>query len=226
MDRSDVYRDQEAKAREYAHNRTLLNKCNKTYTKLIIAYLFALTFFPLLSFFLMLGSVFADDTIFLTFESFIVYSVGIYCAWQAAYRRRDLFVVFTGAIAILNQIILYVFKKYANGEYLKYFKFDSIGYTSRIHLFLLVIILLIAAVNMKTNYTFHKLEKEDNYPHFNERFFEQDMNSKQITIQDPYKQHFDKLKQAATDQMTELTLKNEKLDEHVDNYRNNYMDDV
>ena len=226
MDRSDVYSNQNAKATEFARNRALLNKCNKTYKRLIIAYLFALTFFPLLSFFLMLGTVFADDTIFLTFESFIVYSVGIYCAWQAAYRKRDLFVIFTGAIAILNQIILFIFKKYANGEYLKYFKFNSIGYTSRIHLALLMIIFLIVALNMKTNHTFHKLEQEDCYPHFNERFFEQDMDSIQMAMQDPYKQQFDKLKQTATDQMTELTLKNEKLDDHVDNYRNDYMDDV
>ena len=226
MENNEIRRNQELKAKEFAHNLTLLNKCKKTYFRIIVAYLFSLIFFPLLSFFLMLGSVFADDTIFLTFESIIVYSLAIYCAWQGAYRKRDLFVLFTGGLAVFNQLILSIFKNYANGEYLKYFKFDSIGYTSRIHLLLLVIILITAAINMKTNRTFHELETADGYPHFNERFFEQDMDSRQMNIQDPYQEKFDRLKQTAADQMTELTLKNEKLDARVDNYRNDYMDDV
>ena len=226
MEDPNVLRHQEQKAKEFARNLSLLNKCSRNYKRLIIAYFFSMAFFPLLSLFLMLGSVFADDTIFLTFESFIVYSVGAYCAWQAAYKKRDLFVIFTGAIAVINQIILIIFKRYANGEYLKYFKFDSIGYTSRIHLLLMIIILIIVLVNLKTNMTFHKLEQEDGYPHFNERFFEQNMKSRQMAIKDPYQQQFEKLKLTAADQMTELTLKNEKLDDHVDNYRNDYMDVV
>ena len=226
MENAEMFRNRELKAKEFAHNLTLLNKCKKTYFRLIIAYMFSLTFFPLLSFFLMLGSVFADDTIFLTFESVLVYSPAIYCAWQAAYRKRDLFVLFTGGLAVLNQLILSVFKKYANGEYLKYFKFDSIGYTSKIHLVLLAVILIIAAVNMKTNRTFHELEEADGYPHFNERFFDQNMNSKQIAIQDPYQQRFDSLKRTSSDHMSELPAPESKLDDHVDNYRNGYMDDV
>ncbi|MBO4523985.1 MAG: hypothetical protein J5723_04795 [Ruminococcus sp.] len=226
MDKSEILRKQEMKAKEMAHNLTLLNKCNKTYKRIIIAYLFSLTFFPLLSFFLMLGSVFADDTIFLTFESFVVYSLAIYCAWQAAYKKRDLFVLFTGGLAVLNQVILTIFKHYANGEYLKYFKFDSVGYTNRIHLAVLLIILIITAINMKTNIIFHKLEEADGYPHFNERFFDQDMTSRQIKIRDPYQEKLDNLKKTASDQMTELTIGSTKLNAHEDNYRNEYMDDV
>ena len=52
------------------------------------------------------------------------------------------------------------------------------------------------------------------------------MKIRQMAIKDPYQQQFEKLKLTAADQMTELTLKNEKLDDHVDNYRNDYMDDV
>jgi hypothetical protein len=226
MDRSEILRKQELKAKEFAHNMTLLNKCNKTYKRLVIAYLFSLTFFPLLSFFLMLGSVFADDTIFLTFESLIVYSLAIYCAWQAAHNKRDLFVIFTGGLAVFNQILLTIFKRYANGEYLKYFKFDSVGYTSRIHLGLLMIILIIVAVNMKTNRTFHELEEADGYPNFNERFFEQDMTSRQMNIRDPYQEKFDSLKKTASNEMTGLTVESGKLAEHGNNYRNEYMDDV
>ena len=226
MDKTELLRKQELKAKEFAHNLTLLNKCNKTYKRLIIAYLFSLTFFPLLSFFLMLGSVFADDTIFLTFESLVVYSLAIYCAWQAAYKKRDLFVLFTGGLVVLNQIILKIFKRFANGEYLKYFKFDSIGYTYKIHLGVLLIILIIVAINMKTNHTFHELEEADGYPNFNERFFDQDMTSRQIRIRDPYQEKFDNLKKTASDQMTELTVKSRKLNAHEDNHKNEYMDDV
>jgi len=226
MTESNELRHQEQKAKEFARNLGLLSKCNRTYKHLIVAYLLALAFFPVLSLFLMLGSVFADDTIFLTFESFIVYSIGMYCAWQAAYRKRDLFVIFTGAVAVINQIILSIFKHYANGEYLKYFKFDSIGYTTKIHMVLLIIILIIVFVNMKTNIVFHKLEEADGYPHFNERFFEQNMNSIQFAIKDPYKEQFEKLKQTATNEMTELHIREEKLCAHDDNYRNDYMDDV
>lgn len=226
MDRSDIYRDQEAKAKEYAHNRTLLNKCSKTYKWLIIAYLFALTFFPLLSFFLMLGSVFAEDTIFLTFESFIVYSLSIYCAWQAAYRKRDLFVIFVGITAVVNQLILGVFRLYAKGEYLKYFKFDSIGYTFKIHLFLLAVILVIVVINMAANIVYHRLEEADGFPHFSERFYDQDMDRKQAAIKDPYQTEFERLKKSASDSMSELTAPDDEIDEYIDDYRNNFMDDV
>ena len=226
MEKNEMFRNQELKAREFAHNLTLLNKCKKTYFRIIIAYMFSLVFFPLLSFFLILGSVFADDTIFLTFESFIVYSLAIYCAWQGAYRKRDLFVLFTGGLAVLNQIILSVFSRYANGEYLKYFRFDSIGYTSRIHLLLLVVILIIAAVNMKTNRTFHELETADGYPHFNERFFEQDMDSRQMNIRDPYQEKFDSLKKTASDHMSELPSPGGKLGDHAAADSKGYMDNV
>lgn len=226
MDRAELLRKQEQKAKEFAHNLTLLNKCNKNYKRLIIAYLFSLTFFPLLSFFLMLGSVFADDTIFLTFESLVVYSLAIYCAWQAAHNKRDLFVLFTGGLAVFNQVILIIFKRYANGEYLKYFKFDSVGYTSRIHLGLLLIILIIVAVNMKTNIIFHKLEEEDGYPNFNERFFEQDMTSRQLKIRDPYQEKVESLKKTASEEMSELTVQSGTLAGHSDDHRNDYMADV
>ncbi|MBR5682003.1 MAG: hypothetical protein IKW96_01805 [Ruminococcus sp.] len=226
MDKTELLRKQELKAKEFAHNLTLLNKCNNNYKRLVIAYLFSLTFFPLLSFFLMLGSVFADDTIFLTFESMIVYSLAIYCAWQAAHNKRDLFVLFTGGLAVFNQILLIIFKRYANGEYLKYFKFDSVGYTSRIHLGLLLVILIIVTVNMKTNRTFHKLEEADGYPNFNERFFEQDMTSRQMKISDPYQEKFDALRKTASSEMTEIAVKDGTLAEHVDDYRNEYMNDV
>ena len=226
MEKAEMFRNRELKSKEFAHNLTLLNKCKKTYHRLIIAYMFSLTFFPLLSLFLMLGSVFADDTIFLTFESFIVYSPAIYFAWKAVYQRRDLFVLLTGGTAVLNQLILSIFKHFANGEYLKYFKFDSIGYTSRIHLVLLAIILLIAAINMKTNRTFHELEEADGYPQFNERFFDQNMDSKQMAIQDPYQQRFDSLKRTSSDHMSELPVPESKLDDHVADHRNGYMDDV
>ena len=70
---------------------------------------------------------------------------------------------------------------------------------------------------MKTNIVFHKLEEADGYPHFNERFFEQNMNSIQFAIKDPYKEQFEKLKQTATNEMTELHIREEKLCAHDDN---------
>ena len=227
MDRYDEYRNREAKAREFARNRSLLNKCQKRYRRIIIAYGFSLIFFPLFSLFLMLGSVFSNDTIFLFFESLFVYSLTAFFAWKGAYRKRDFFVFLAIGTVALNQLALYLYHKFcATGEYLIYFKFDSVRYSTPIHLFLLAVFAVIGAVNIKTNIVLHMLEKADGYPHFSERYFEQDMTSRQLAIQDPYQRQFEELKRTASDSMSDLPAVSAELEKHTDDHRSDYMDDV
>lgn len=207
MEKPDELRHRELKAKEFVRNRALLNKCQKRYKLIFIAYGFSLIAFPLFSLFLMLGSVFSNDSIFLFFDSFIIYPLAIVFAWKGAYRKQDLYVLLTVGTVALNQLILFIYKNYfATGEYLIYFKFYSVTYSTPIHLFLLAVIVIIATLNMKTNVVFHELEQADGYPHFNERFFEQDMTKRQLAIKDPYQIELERITRNSSDSMPDVEL--------------------
>jgi hypothetical protein len=211
---------------EYARNSRLLKKCRKNYTVLVIIYFFSLIFFPLLTFFMMLASAGAPDTFMLIADSILVFPAAMYCAWQASYRRRDIFVIITAALIAVNQLILHVLQRYTKGVYLKYFTFHSVKYCAKIHLGVLIIILLACALNMYTNITYHKLEKADGFPNFSIIHFEQEKNSIQLGIKDPYRVIMEEKMKSASDTMADVTAVEGELEKYHRGHTPSGMDDV
>ncbi|MCR4795937.1 MAG: hypothetical protein K5898_12380 [Ruminococcus sp.] len=187
------------KTREFAHNLTLLNRVNKIRSLLVIFY-----FAPLI--------VYLPVAIFMGFITnvtaasvdavFIVPIVG-YCAWQACYRYRDIMAILVIAILTANQLLLWVISPYENKLF---HDFKVLTKCFWFHLVLFIIVGTAAFINLKINMTYHKLEACDGFPHFNERFFDQEMDRHQRDIKDPYQQKIDSLKRSAADEMSDISL--------------------
>ena len=211
---------------EFARNSRLLKKCRKNYTCIVVIYILTLIFFPLLTFFMVLATVYCPDAVMLFIDSIIVFPAALYCSWQASYRRRDLFVIITAAIVAVNQIVLHVLERFATGEYLRFFIFHSVEYCEKIHFVLLMIVLLTAALNMYTNLTYHKLEKADGFPNFSEIFFEQEKDRIQSGIKDPYRVRMEEKMKTASNTMSDVAATGEELEKYHREPTASDMDDV
>lgn len=203
---------------EFAHNLTLLKRCKKIYNVLFIAYIALFIFYPILTFFMGLGTVLAYDVIFLIIDSLIFFPFILYHGIQACYKKRDVCAVVVIFLLTLNQIILGISQKYVNGAYLVFFKFMSVKYCFWIHLVVLVLGASAAVVNLVTNRTYHKLETSEGFPHFNERFFEQEMDRNQYSIKNPYQQKLEGMKRTSSDAMDDISALPKKSSKLRDGY--------
>ena len=196
---SELSVNRSTKAIEFAHNLTLLNRVNRIRSLLIIFY-----FAPLI--------VYIPVAIFMGFITnvtaasvdavFIVPIVG-YCAFQACYRYRDIMAILVIAILGANQFLLWVISPYENKLF---HDFRVLTKCFWIHLVMFIIVGIAAVINLKINMTYHKLETCDGFPHFNERFFDQEMDRHQYDIKDPYQEKIDSLKRSNPNEMSEISL--------------------
>jgi hypothetical protein len=79
---------------------------------------------------------------------------------------------------------------------------------------------------MKINIQYHKLEECEGFPHFNERFFEQEMDKKQSEIKDPYQDKMDKRSRYSSNEMTDVDFDDHKYQEYPKNEGSDTMDSI
>lgn len=196
---SELSVNRNMKAIEFAHNLTLLNRVNKMRSLLIIFYFAPLiVYFPVAIFMGFITNVTAASVD----AVFIVPIVG-YCAFQACYRYRDIMAILVIAILGANQLLLWVISPYEN-KLLHDFRVLTKCFW--IHLVMFIIVGIAAVINLKINMTYHKLEACDGFPHFNERFFDQEMDRHQYEIKDPFQHKIDSMKNKTSNEMTDLVL--------------------
>jgi hypothetical protein len=187
------------KAREFAHNLTLLNRVNKIRSLLVIFYFSPLVvYLPVAIFMGFITNVTAASV-----DALLIVPVVGYCAWQACYRFRDIMALLVIMILGANQLLLWVISPYENKLF---HDFKVLTKCFWIHLILFIIVGTAAFINLKINMTYHKLEASDGFPHFNERFFDQEMDRHQMGIKDPYQQRLDDRKKNSSDEMSDISL--------------------
>lgn len=215
----EMARNREIQAQEFAHNRTMMNKIKKIRSLLIFLY-----FPPMI--------IYIPTAIFMGFitnisvaglDAAIVIPIVGYCAFQACYRYRDFMAILVVCILIVNQLLLMFLSPYENNLF---HKFDIFHKCSIVHFILLVICTVAAVINMKINLNYHKLETCDGFPHFNERFFDQEMDKKQSEIKDPYQDKIDRNKKYSSDAMTDILLNENNLNEYDHSNEKNTMDSI
>ena len=107
-----------------------------------------------------------------------------------------------------------------------FFHFDIFHKCALIHMVLLIICGSAAVINMKINIQYHKLEECEGFPHFNERFFDQEMDKKQSKIKDPYQDKMDKRSRYSSNEMTDVDFDDHKYQEYPKNEGSDTMDSI
>ncbi|WP_295067772.1 hypothetical protein [Ruminococcus sp.] len=196
---SELSINRNTKAIEFAHNLTLLNRVNRIRSLLVIFYFAPLiVYLPVAIFMGFITNVTAASL-----DAVIIVPIIGYCAWQACYRYRDIMAILVIAILGANQFLLWIISPYENKLF---HDFQVLTKCFWIHLVLFVIVGTAALINLKVNMTYHKLENCDGFPHFNERFFDQEMDRHQYGIKDPYQEKIDSLKRHNPNEMSDLVL--------------------
>lgn len=196
---SELSINRNTKAIEFAHNLTLLNRVNRIRSLLVIFYYAPLiVYLPVAIFMGFITNVTAASL-----DALIIVPIIGYCAWQACYRYRDIMAILVIMILGANQFLLWVISPYENKLF---HDFRVLTKCFWIHLVLFIIVGTAALINLKVNMTYHKLETCDGFPHFNERFFDQEMDRHQYGIKDPYQEKIDALKRNNSSEMSDLVL--------------------
>ena len=201
---------------EFSKNRAMLNRCNKMYTRLAIAYAFVLLVFPIASLMISFATIISHDSIFLIIDSIVMFPPMIWFAWKAVYAKRDLPAMGIIAFMVINQIILGISRHYVSGKWMNgLWTFKSVEYCFWINLGVGIVLTVIAAINLATNIKYHWLEEQYGFPHFNERFQQQCDDKQQREILDQFQQEVNRLKKTATDEMPELGKAQGELEKYV-----------
>lgn len=215
----ELARNREVKAQEFAHNRTVMNRINKLRSLLIFLYFPPMIVYIPTAFFM--G--FITNISVAGLDALIVIPIVAYCAFQACYRYRDFMAILVIAILFTNQLLLGFLSPYENSMF---HKFEIFHKCAMIHMILLIICGSAAIINMKINVQYHKLEECDGFPHFNERFFDQEMDKQQSKIQDPYKYKKDMRSRHSSDEMTDVDFGDHKYQEYPKSEGSNTMDSI
>lgn len=196
---SELSLNRNMKAVEFAHNLTLLNRVNRIRSMLVIFYFAPLIVYLPVAIFM--G--FITNVTSASLDALMIVPIVGYCAWQACYRYRDIMAILVIGILAANQLLLWLISPYENKLF---HDFRVLTKCFWIHLVLFVIVGTAALVNLKVNMIYHKLETCDGFPHFNERFFDQEMDRHQYGIKDPYQEKIDSLKRQNSNEMSDLVI--------------------
>ena len=215
----ELARNREIQAQEFAHNRTMMNKIKKIRSFLIFLYFPPMIIYIPTAFFM--G--FITNISVAGLDAAIIIPIVGYCAFQACYRYRDFTAILVIAILLINQLLLMFLSPYENSLF---HHFDIFHKCSIVHFILLLICSIAAIINLKINVQYHKLESCDGFPHFNERFFDQEMDKQQSKIKDPYQDKIDRNKKYSSDAMTDIDLDTAKYNEYPKSEGSGTMDSL
>ncbi len=211
--------NRKAKGQEFAHNLAILNRCKKSYSIMGIVY-----FIPLIIYFIV-SLVYGFLTGSFTAAIIALFECPLlgYLALRSFYSHKDITLILILAILGVVQLVLFML---APLEPQGIFKFNIAGKCGWIHLVMTLIVGAMAVWNIRTNIAYHKLEAADGFPHFNERFFEQEMDIRGSAIKDPYQQQMEDRMRTASDAMSDVGSSGQELSKYTEVHTPSEMDSI
>lgn len=165
---------------EMARNSAILKRCNKTYNIIVTIYAVMCAFYAGIALFMMLlGKTMSPLITFL--DGVIFKGALFFCGFMACYKHETKFVLFAVVIALIN-----------------IFLSDNINGL----IFAVSVILSLATASANKEYNF--LEKQYGFPYFNERFEEQNLDSRQREIKDEFQQNYERLMKNSSSEMDDI----------------------
>ncbi len=215
---------------EILKNAMKLKKCRKIYTTVFYTYLVGGIFLILYSFlnmtglawdwlFIALGTGAFYPIVFATIiDSLAVAPAAFFLAFRGSYRQHDLCAVAALVLVSANLVLMIILK-------LKHF-FDFVPISFYAIAIYSVVCIAVSVMNIRANIIYHQLEEEQGFPHFNERFMEQEEERFQRGILDKYEMQMQQRMKTATDKMDELGCSDKTLEKNDDSHTPSIMDKV
>lgn len=150
---------------EYGKNRISFKRCQRCYNIIAIFYMAA---FGGIVFCELYSGVAGGSSASLI--GFLISAATLAAGFGGVYIHRDILTIVAPFLASVNS-----------------FFFSIVS-------FFIPVCILCSVVNILTNRKYRWLEQQDGFPYFNVRFKNQEIDSSQWNIKDPYTQSFEKLK--------------------------------
>ncbi len=194
--------------KDFARNLMLMKRCRRIHGLVFYTYLVAGLIFIIYS--IISGVFMAWDWLFICLEldtpstvwfitvtdALIVAPAGFAMAVAGSYGKKDLYAMFSLALAALNFFLLIFLK--ARGF------FDIVPLSFYVGAIYSVLCIIVSALNIKANLTYHFLEEQYGFPHFNERFAQQDVDIFQDKILDRFTINMREIQKNSSDSMDDL----------------------
>lgn len=165
---------------EFAHNKMIMKRCNRAYNIIVTIYAGVCLFYAGVAVFqIFLG---VTQSAFMTFlDGIFLKSALLSCGFLACYKHNTKFTFFAVTIAVINIFI----PNNLNGL-----------------ICAMAIILSIATASCNKEY--HYLENQFGFPYFNERFEEQNINTRQREIKDEFQQNYERIIKNSSSEMDDI----------------------
>lgn len=189
---------------EMAHNSVLLKKCNKAYNTVTTIYAVICAFYAGATLFIMfLGQI---NSPFFTFLDGVILKGALFaCGFLACYKHDTKFTLFAIAVALIN-----------------------IALNDNINGIVFIISVILSIATASVNKEYHYLEKQFGFPYFNERFEEQNLDTRQRDIKDEYQQNYERYMKNSSPDMNDIDSAVPSIDltEKSDSVQADSMDDI
>lgn len=194
--------------RDFARFSSMMKKCRKIHGLVFYTYLIAGLIFILYS--IISGVFMAWEWLFIcldldtpssvwfisVLDSIIVAPAGFAMAVAGSYGKKDLYAMFALALVALNFILLIFLK-------IRGF-FDLVPLSFYVGAIYSVLCIIVSALNIKANLSYHFLEEQYGFPHFNERFTQQEEDIFQDKILDRFTINMREIQRYSSDSMDDL----------------------
>lgn len=168
---------------EFAHNKMIMKRCNKAYNIIVTIYAGVCLFYAGVALFqIFLGATQSAFITFLKFLDGIVFKGALFlCGFMACYKHNTKFTLFAMIIAVINIFIA-----------------DGLNGL----ICAMTVILSLATVLCNKEYQY--LENQFGFPYFNERFEEQNIDTRQREIKDEYQQNYERYMKTSSSDMSDI----------------------
>lgn len=165
---------------EFAHNKMIMKRCNKAYNIIVTIYAGVCLFYAGVALFqIFLG---ATHSPFMTFLDGIFFkSALLSCGFLACYKHNTKFALFAMVIAVINIFI-------ADG----------------LNGLICAMTVILSLTTVLCNKEYHYLENQFGFPYFNERFEEQNIDTRQREIKDEYQQNYERYMKTSSSDMSDI----------------------
>lgn len=151
---------------ECSQNRMMLGRCKKFYNAVSVFYLVTYGLSIFTSAYFMILALFDLIYVMLIFLNAAILVTG----FIGAYKKNDIFPVAASALAIIDL------------------------FYSRFAVLFTPIVIILSVLTIIVNKKYKWLTQQDGFPYFNTRFRDQELDSVQWNIKDPYQQNYEEIK--------------------------------
>lgn len=176
-----------------AKNAVEMKKIKKSSNISFIVYAVVLLLYAL--FFTIIAFFEESNTLIYLLDIYLLKLSTLFCGLMANYKKKNIFAFTAIIMQVTSTIMAYVSATIT----------PDLGTGRSPNTTMLVFVAVYCVMTIINNSKYEFLKTQPGFPHFNERRFNQDFDTRQRDIKDEFQQNYDRLKKTATDEMGDIS---------------------